>query len=49
MGAAAAMRVEIKDEHRAGACGERRTGGKDKTIKRAKSRAAGSPRVVKPA
>jgi hypothetical protein len=34
MRAAAAMRVEIKDEHGAGACVERRTGGEDKTIER---------------
>jgi hypothetical protein len=47
--AAAAMRVEIKDEHGAGPCVERRTGGEDKTIERAESRSAGSPRVVKPA
>jgi hypothetical protein len=49
MRAAAAMRVEIKDEHGAGACVERRTGGEDKTIERAESRSACSPRVVKPA
>ena len=49
MRAAAAMRVQIKDEHGAGACVERRTGGEDKTIERAVSRSAGSPRVVKPA
>ena len=47
--APAAMRVEIKDEHGAGACVERRTGGEDKTIERAVSSSAGSPRVVKPA
>jgi hypothetical protein len=49
MRAAAAMRVEIKDEHGAGACVERRRGGEDKAIERAESRSAGSPRVVKPA
>jgi hypothetical protein len=49
MRAAAAMRVEIKDEHGVGARVERRTGGEDKTIERAESRSAGSPRVVKPA
>ena len=49
MRAAAAMCVEIKDEHSAGACVERRTGREDKTIERAESRSAGSPRVVKPA
>jgi hypothetical protein len=49
MRAAATMRVEIKDEHGAGACVERRTGGEDKTIERAESRSVGSPRVVKPA
>jgi hypothetical protein len=47
--AAAAMRVEIKDEHGASAYVERRTGGEDKTIERAVSLSAGSPRVVKPA
>jgi hypothetical protein len=47
--AAAAMRVEIKNEHGAGACVERRTGGQDKTIERAVSLSAGSVRVVKPA
>jgi hypothetical protein len=47
--AAAAMRVEIKDEHGAGACVERCVGGEDKTIKRAESRSAASLRVVKPA
>ena len=35
MRAAATMRVEIKDEHGAGTCVERRTGGEDKTIERA--------------
>ena len=45
----ATMRVEIKDEHRVGACVERRTGGEDKTVKRAESRSSGSPSVVKPA
>jgi hypothetical protein len=49
MCSAATMRVEIKDEHGAGACVERPTGGEDKTIERAKSCSAGSPRVVKPA
>ena len=49
MCAATAMCVEIKDEHSAGACVERRTGREDKTIERAESRSAGSPRVVKPA
>ena len=49
MRSAAAMCVEIKDEHRAGACVERRTGGEDKTIERAEPRSAGSPRMVKPA
>jgi hypothetical protein len=43
------MRVEIKDEHGAGACVERRTGGEDKTIERAGTRSTGSTRVVKPA
>jgi hypothetical protein len=46
MRAAAAMRVEIKDEHGAGARVERCTGGEDETIERAVSRSAGSPRVV---
>jgi hypothetical protein len=45
MRAAAAMRVEIKDEHGAGACIERRANGEDKTI--AESCSAGSPGVVK--
>jgi hypothetical protein len=49
MRAAAAMRVEIKDEHRAGTCVERRTGSEDKTIERAETSSAGSPRVMKPA
>jgi hypothetical protein len=49
MRAAAAMRVEIKDDHGAGACVERRMGGEDETIERAESRSACSPSVVKPA
>jgi hypothetical protein len=49
MRAAAAMRIKIKDEHGAGACVERCTGGEDKTIERAESRSASSSRVVKPA
>jgi hypothetical protein len=47
--AAAAMCVEVKDEHGPGAAVERRTGGEDKTVERAESRSAGAPRVVKPA
>jgi hypothetical protein len=49
MRAAAAMRVEIKDEQGAGVSVERRTGCEDKAIERAESRSARSPRVVKPA
>ena len=49
MRAAAAVCVEIKDEHGAGACVERRMGGEDKTIERAESLSAGLPRVVEPA
>jgi hypothetical protein len=44
--AAAAMRVEIKDEHGAGACVERRTGGEDKTIECARTTCACRPAAI---
>jgi hypothetical protein len=47
MRATAAMRVEIKDEHCVGASIKRRTSCENKTIERAVSRSADSPRVVK--
>jgi hypothetical protein len=49
MRTAAAMCIEIKDEHRAGICVERSMGCEDKTIERAEPRSARSPRVVKSA